>query len=238
MYTIEESIKTYQENIAKEEKKIKLLKSLQNNELNFTEENYHELCLSTIRGSRLLGEKIVEIFPFLKLSDSKYFINNYVFYLEINGKEYKILIPCSAIKNISIVIPKIFTSISFNSKELDFINRDLEKINTILNEKSVFARANISMAHYKKPFRLLAYLINFKCKKNYIKKYTRVKEDMERTKQLYIKTLDREQEKLKEYEETVKYFKEIIAPKFLQWTEEVHILEYPSCCANIEIIKR
>lgn len=226
MYTIEESIQICQENIAKEEKQIKLLKSFQNGELDFTEGNYHELCLSAIRGSRLLGEKIIEIFPFLKLSDNKYFINNYVFYLEINGKEYKVLIPCSAIKKISILIPKPFVRISFNSQELDFINRDLEKINTILNEKSIFARANTSMTDYKKPFRLLAYLIKFKCKKNYIKKYTQVKEDLKRKQQLYIKTLDKQKKELKEYEKTVKYFKEIIEPKFLQWTKVVHISSY------------
>lgn len=238
MYTVKESIAVIEREIEESKKRIEFLKQYDCGEMEFTEDNYHELCLTYLRGNRELGEKISEMFPFLKLSNHKSYINDYVFSLEIKGKEYKVLIPCSAIKHVAIIIPKPNNGQS-DQAELQRIKKQIKKVESNLNEKTIFGRANCIMLGYKKPFRVLAYLKKYKTKKNYIKKLTSVKEKLENSKRIYEKRIEENKLAQQEYDENVKYFKENFVPQLLTWTKEIVIKEgEQSWFCNDEYIKR
>lgn len=222
MYTVDETIKMLKEEIAEKENLISLVNDFKNGKIEFTEENYHQLCETSLRGGRILGEKLEEIFPFLKLIDKKSFINDYIFTLNINGENFTVKIPNSRRNNITIIIPKIAVDYTIDGENAQ---KEIDKINKAINEKSITKRADFIFPNYKKPFRLLAYLTNYR-KKTYIERLTEIKNKLEKTQRFYEKKIKENDEITKRYNDVMEYFKNNYLTPMLKWTNQVVIAPY------------
>lgn len=96
MLEIQKTIDKLEEEINNKQNQVNLLNQLADNEIDFTEEIYHQLCLTNLRGQEILSKMLLKQFPFLEVGDKIYNVNDYYFKLTINNKKYIVSIPQTA----------------------------------------------------------------------------------------------------------------------------------------------
>ena len=225
MYTINETLKSLENEKAEIEKQIELVKAFDNlTTADFTEDVYHNLCETTLRGSDILGEKLASIFPFLVLQKNRKNYNEYAFdFKDLKDNKYfniRVTIPCNLITAVEIDIYKKQSFFTFQS-EIDGLEKKIEELEKVLTY-SFFQRVEWCGKDFRNWFKPIHYIFNHNKKELNNKVLTaieQVKEDLKDAKARKLKEeiMNRQFQRF-----TDKIVAEYV-PQFLKWTRVVTV---------------
>lgn len=225
MYTINETLKSLENEKAEIEKQIELVKSFDKlTPTDFTEEVYHDFCKTTLRGTDILGEKLANVFPFLVLQKGRSNYSEYAFdFKDLKNNKYfniRVTIPCGSVTAVEIEIHKKKSFFTFEG-DIEIIEKKIEELEKVLTY-SFSQRVEYCGKGFRRWFRPIHYL--FKHNKKELNNKIRMaieegKEHLKNTKARKLKNeiVSREFQRL-----TDKIVAEYV-PQLLEWTKVVTV---------------
>lgn len=228
MYNIENAIAALQRDIEEKNKRVKILQNAQEHGIGeLTEDTYHEMCLTYLRGSDLLGNALTKVFPFLTYEEGGC---NYFYYRTENG--ISVRIPNSAIRSVEIVVDRYFRDAdkaiaSIESKyalSRGEYKRTIREGEEYFTTKSIVRKAKIIYQyHYVTWYAVLCYLFSSR-KKLRKRVQQRLTEAQRGSHELSCRM---EEEIVRAKENRVRQQTELmrLAADFLKWTKRVNIYE-------------
>ena len=223
MYTINETLKSLENEKAEIENQIELVKSFDNlTTADFTEDVYHDFCKTTLRGGDILGEKLASVFPFLLIQESN--CNGYVFsFKNIKDNKYfdiRVTIPCYAVTVIEIEICKKKSFFTFQN-EVEIIEKKIEDLEKVLTY-SFSQRIEYCGKGYRNWFRPIHYLFKHNKKELNNKILMAIEEEKEHLKNAKARKLKNEIVSREFQRLTNKIVAEYV-PQLLEWTKVVTV---------------
>lgn len=225
MYTINETLKSLENEKAEIENQIELVKSFDNlTTADFTEEVYHDFCETTLRGTDILGEKLASVFPFLVLQKGRSNYNEYAFdFKDLKDNKYfniRVTIPCCLITAVEIEIHKKKSFFTF-ADEIEIIEKKIEELEKVLTY-SFSQRVEYCGKGFCKWFRPIHYLFKHNKKELNNKILMAIKEEKEHLKNAKARKLKNEIVSREFQRLTDKIVTEYV-PQFLEWTKVVTV---------------
>ena len=225
MFTINETLAILEENKVEIEEQIELIKKFDKiSTTHFTEEVYHKLCNTTLRGGDILGEKLASVFPFLIYQYGKNNYNEYVFnFKDIKSNKYfdiYVTIPNSLVTAIEIKIQKK-KSFFDDKNAIEDIEKQIKELEKVLTY-SFFQRIEWCGVGFHSWFKPIHYIIKHNKKEINNKVTTIIEEKKKRletikTRQLKNKIMTKMHKRI-----TDKIISEYV-PQFLEWSNVVMI---------------
>ncbi len=241
--SIKEVIAELQEEIEERKTHIEMLKSFKElSERGLTEEEYHSLCLSSMRYTDELGKALLQVFPFLVYKKRQ---PNWFSY-SINDTEVEVRIPNSACVGVEISVvcyrydensiqKTLHTKYLLQETQLSQL---IKSAKAFEEAKSIIQKAKIVCnCRYRTWFAVLYYLYR-NPKKKYKKFYA--KKRIEAEAELAKLTAKKEQE----YQDLVAERNEqqmlfaSLAEKFLTWTNRVLIYDHNSSRSKANFVMK
>ena len=225
MYTINETLKSLENEKAEIENQIELVKSFDNlTTADFTEDVYHDFCKTTLRGGDILGEKLASVFPFLILQKGRSNYNEYAFdFKDLKDSKYfniRVTIPCYTVTAIEIEIHKKKSFFTFQN-EVEIIEKKIEDLKKVLTY-SFSQRIEYCGKGYHNWFRPIHYLFKHNKKELNNKILMAIKEEKEHLKNAKARKLKNEIVSREFQRLTDKIVAEYV-PQFLEWTKVVTV---------------
>ena len=225
MYTINETLKSLENEKAELENKIELVKSFDNlTTADFTEDVYHDFCKTSLRGGDILGEKLASVFPFLVLQKGRSNYNEYAFdFKDLKDNKYfniRVTIPCYAVTAIEIEIHKKKSFFTFQN-EVEIIEKKIEDLEKVLTY-SFSQRIEYCGKGYRNWFRPIHYLFKHNKKELNNKILMAIEEEKEHLKNAKARKLKNEIVSREFQRLTDKIVAEYV-PQFLEWAKVVTV---------------
>lgn len=229
MYNIEDAIAALQREIEETNQRIRVLQEAQEHGIGrLTEDTYHEMCLTHLRSSDLLGIALTEVFPFLTYEKGG--INYYYFKTE-NG--LTVQIPNSAVRDVEIVVDRYFPDAEKSMRAINsnhaFRKGECQRIITSCEEYltscSLVKRAKIAYRRYRTWFAVLSYCFHFykwgrfrKEAQNSLEQAKR--KEREIANKITKEITDAKENRIRQQTELMR-----LAAEFLRWTKRVYIYQ-------------
>ena len=225
MYTINETLKTLENEKAEIEKQIELVKSFDNlTTADFTEDVYHDFCKTPLRGDDILGEKLASVFPFLVLQKGRSNYNEYAFdFKDLKDSKYfniRVTIPCYTVTAIEIEIHKKKSFFTFQN-EVEIIEKKIKDLEKVLTY-SFSQRIEYCGKGYRNWFRPIHYLFKHNKKELNNKILMAIEEEKEHLKNAKVRKLKNEIVSREFQRLTDKIVAEYV-PQLLEWTKVVTV---------------
>ena len=225
MYTINETLKSLENEKVEIENQIELVKSFDNlTTADFTEDVYHDFCKTTLRGGDVLGEKLASVFPFLVLQKGRSNYNEYAFdFKDLKDNKYfniRVTIPCYAVTAIEIEIHKKKSFFTFQN-EVEIIEKKIEDLEKVLTY-SFSQRIEYCGKGYRNWFRPIHYLFKHNKKELNNKILMAIEEEKEHLKNAKARKLKNEIVSREFQRLTDKIVAEYV-PQFLEWAKVVTV---------------
>ena len=221
MYTINETLKSLENEKAEIENQIELVKSFDNlTTADVTEDVYHDFCKTTLRGGDILGEKLASVFPFLVLQKGRSNYNEYAFdFKDLKDNKYfniRVTIPCCSITAVEIEIHKKKSFFTF-ADDIEIIEKKIEELEKVLTY-SFSQRIEYCGKGYRNWFRPIHYLFKHNKKELNNKILMAIEEEKEHLKNAKARKLKNEIVSREFQRLTDKIVAEYV-PQFLEWTK-------------------
>lgn len=233
---ITEAIEFLQKEIQEKQHQIKILENL-NIEQPVSETTWHQICLTTMRESQLMGTLLKAIFP--EAEDIKVGAN-YVFF---RLYDFKCYLPTSFEKCILIdtswyTPEKIRLYDDWKGPKIDKIEEFLKKENPTLFDKVEFAIGRypeFAIGGYLKPYELIYYLKHKKEVENYTNR-ERLKEELKQSQMNYAVEVLKKENKNREIYHKVQTMEHDLLPELYKFTDSVRSKHRTYCDLDPEEI--
>ena len=225
MYTINETLKSLENEKAEIEKQIELVKSFDKlTPTDFTEEVYHDFCETTLRGTDILGEKLANVFPFLVLQKGRSNYSEYAFdFKDLKDNKYfniRVTIPCCSVTAVEIEIHKKKSFFTFEG-DIEIIEKKIEELEKVLTY-SFSQRVEYCGKGFRRWFRPIHYLFKHNKKELNNKIRMAIEEEKEHLKNTKARKLKNEIVSREFQRLTDKIVAEYV-PQLLEWTKVVTV---------------
>lgn len=228
MSDIDDAINQLESDIKIKQQQIEQLRQL-DPEKTLSEEEYHDLCLTDLRHSDILGQQILNNFPFLKYEGwgANYF--NYA----IGNSDIRICLPNSETRCIEIYMLKYYASDDVVEKQLQLryleketeLDNDLKICLTLIAQKSLIKRAKMLFLHNTTIIAVIRYMITDPYMQYQIR-FLDTLDCIER--EIRQQNQKKEADRIDLHEKHIQQ-QELLKPyieSFLKWTKCVHIYDH------------
>lgn len=210
---ITEAIEFLQKEIQEKQHQIKILENL-NIKQPVTETTWHQICLTTMRGSQLMGTLLKTIFP--EAEDIKVGAN-YVFF---RLYDFKCYLPTSFAKCI-LIDTSWYTPEEIRLYD-DWKGSKIHKIEEFLKKENptLFDKVEFAIGQYPKPYEVIYYLKHKKEIENYTNR-ERLKEELKQSQMNYAIEVLKKENKNREIYHKVQTMEHDLLPELYKFTDSV-----------------
>lgn len=222
---IQEAINVLEDEISENNERIKLLKAFDAiSERGLTEEEYHVLCETDLRNSDILGQALSISMPFLIYDRCE--PNSFIYMVD----DFEVHIPSSSNTWVNIIVEGFHANrdeietnanLKFCSREM-VCERELNKVYTYINSKSLVEKSHICFPTFSKPFAIANYIFRqagcTDSAHKYLTELLREKMNIEKEKKEYIEEADSKRLELRSI--LFNYIK-----RLLKWTNDVYVTD-------------
>lgn len=213
---IEETLEELREDIEEKETQVKLIQQLDINK-SLTEKEWHQICLTPLRGSDLLGNLLKNIFPHstnIKVCANYVYFNLYDFHCKIPTYT-KECIKVDTSWNKDLIRPTLENSMNWNSRNMR------EYFKTLDSNGSWIELFNLRFPkhkYYSKYRKFILWFGKYKWKKTNREEWQKKFKEEEKTFEKKLETYLREKE---EQEKMEVIFNEKLIPELHQFTDTI-----------------